>query len=86
MKKLLSPTRALSPPQTADDEELMDDLLAQLDSRDQSVHTQSATVLHDMQLEKAADDIDAAPKQDSKSRHKARQVRFASTLVAHSLS
>ncbi|THG97804.1 hypothetical protein EW026_g4260 [Hermanssonia centrifuga] len=34
-----------------------------------------------MQLEKVADDIDAAPKQDSKSRHKARQARKAAALA-----
>lgn len=60
-----------------DDEDLMDDLMAQLDSNDQTVQAESAVVLNEMQIKQAADTPPpATPKQDSKSRHKARQVRI----------
>ncbi|KAJ6630757.1 hypothetical protein B0H10DRAFT_2207800 [Mycena sp. CBHHK59/15] len=64
-----------------DDDELMDDLLDQLDSRDDTVKQESANVLNDMQLNKEANRIESAPKQDPKSRFKARQARKASQLA-----
>ncbi|KAJ7685140.1 hypothetical protein DFH06DRAFT_30874 [Mycena polygramma] len=70
-----------SPPPADDDDGLVDDLLAQLDSRDETVQQESANVLNDMQLNKQADQIEAASKQDAKSRFKARQARKAAALA-----
>lgn len=83
LKKMLSPATPPPPPpeQTLDDEELMDDLLAQLDSKDKTVQGVSATVINDMQLGQVADQIDKSPKQDSRSRHRARQVRIRRTRL-----
>lgn len=77
LKKALSPPQHSTPPtiMNDDDEELMHDLLAQLDSRDQNVQAESANVLNDMQLNKQADEIDARQKQDSKARFQARKVK-----------
>jgi OTU domain-containing protein 6 len=50
---------------TIDDDELMDDLLSQLDSRDQNVQIESATLIQEISGER---------KQDPKSRFQARQV------------
>lgn len=59
----------------ADDEELMDDLMAQLDSRDQTVQSESANVLNEMQINKQVDIAESlGQKQDPKSRYLARQV------------
>jgi len=57
-----------------DDDQLMDDLLAQLDSRDKTVQAQSATIINEMNLKEQADNIEAGEKRDAKSRFKARQV------------
>jgi OTU domain-containing protein 6 len=59
-----------------DDEELMNDLVAHMDNRDQTVQAESATVLNDMQLNKQADMLDSTRKPDTKSRFKARQVSY----------
>ncbi|KAH9484293.1 OVARIAN TUMOR DOMAIN-containing deubiquitinating enzyme 5 [Psilocybe cubensis] len=64
-----------------DDSELMDDLLAQLDSRDQVVQAESASVLNEMNLNAQADSIEASSRQDAKSRFKARQARKAAALA-----
>ncbi|KAF9005609.1 hypothetical protein BDQ17DRAFT_1240107 [Cyathus striatus] len=63
------------------DEDLVNDLLAQLDSRDRVVQKESANVLNQMQLNKQADDWDSQPKQDAKSRFKARQARKVAALA-----
>ncbi|KAJ7470718.1 hypothetical protein FB451DRAFT_1400284 [Mycena latifolia] len=68
-------------PPTDDDNELMDQLLSQLDSRDETVQQESAAVLNEMQINKQADQIEAASKQDPKSRFKARQARKAAALA-----
>jgi OTU domain-containing protein 6 len=80
-KKVLSPSHSNmpdQPPPTEGDGELMDDLLAELDSRDKTVQHESANVLMEMQenQENAVADKaqSATKKQDSKSRHVARQV------------
>ena len=73
VKKVLSPQSA-PVEDTVDDDALMDDLLAQLDSKDDTVRKESATVLNEMQINKVADQLDSAPKKDSKARYKARQV------------
>lgn len=61
------------------DEDLMEDLMAQLDSKDKTVQEESATVLNEMQLNQVADQIEKSKKQDSKSRHQARQVGRSSS-------
>ncbi|KAJ7172523.1 hypothetical protein C8R46DRAFT_1216336 [Mycena filopes] len=70
-----------SPPPPEDNSDLVDDLLAQLDSRDETVKQESANVLNDMQLDKQADQLEATSKQDAKSRFKARQARKAASLA-----
>ena len=84
LKKALSPpfasTKSPEPEPAMDDDALMDDLMAQLDSRDTTVQAESATVLHEMNLNKAADTPPPAAsppsqKHDSKARHRARMVR-----------
>ena len=79
VKKLLSPrsaTPATSPPPepALNDDDLMDDLMAQLESRDKAAQTEAAIVVNEMQPQAVAEMAEAAPKQDSKTRHKARQV------------
>ena len=68
----------LPPPPPIDDGggDLMDDLLAQLDSRDAStpMKEEAATVLREVSIVQAQH---SAGKQDSKSRHAARQARRA---------
>ncbi|KAI8998702.1 cysteine proteinase [Trametes punicea] len=82
LKKMLSPPQAPPPVDTTiDDDELMDDLLAQIDSKDETVKQESATVLNDMQIDKVADQLESAPKKDSKARYKARQARKAAVLA-----
>jgi len=74
--KKSSTTQILSPV-NVDDEELMDDLLAELDSRDQTVQTESAAVLqeitesHTVVVEEPSSQTE---KQDAKGRFRARQV------------
>ncbi|PPR03521.1 hypothetical protein CVT24_007007 [Panaeolus cyanescens] len=64
------------------DDDLMNDLLAQLESRDQTVKEQSAQLLNDMDLNSKADAIEKTnPKQDAKARFKARQARKAALLA-----
>lgn len=61
------------PPPDADDG-LMDDLLAQLDSRNETVAQESANVLNEMEINKQAEQLETTSKQDAKSRFKARQA------------
>lgn len=83
LKKAVSPPQTQSPPaMNPDDHELMNDLMAQLDSRDNKVHAESAAVLNEMQLNKQANEIESHRKQDPKSRFQARQV---STLYSHNM-
>jgi OTU domain-containing protein 6 len=86
-KKVLPPSHSNmpdQPPPTEGDDELMDDLLAELDSRDKTVQHESANVLMEMQENQenaVADKAQSAnKKQDSKSRHVARQVSIRSRL------
>ncbi|TFY53199.1 hypothetical protein EVJ58_g9579 [Rhodofomes roseus] len=58
LKKALSPPFAAKSPEpepNMDDDVLMDDLMAQLDSRDTSVHAESAAVINEMNINNAAD-------------------------------
>ncbi|EIW60454.1 cysteine proteinase [Trametes versicolor FP-101664 SS1] len=81
LKRMLSPTTPPPPEATADDDELMDDLFAQLDSKDGAVRHESATVLNEMQIDRVADQLESVPKKDGKARHKARQARKAAALA-----
>ncbi len=56
------------------DADLVDDLLAQLDSRDHVVQAESASIIKSMHLDEKAQIMESSPKQDAKSRFKARQV------------
>lgn len=85
LKKLVSPSASnddFQPKSAAEDDDLVNDLLAQLDSRDGDVQKESAQVLKEMQMEQHADRMEASPpaKQDAKSRYKARQVCLHSAL------
>lgn len=57
-----------------EDKTLVDDLLVQLDSRDQTVQQESARVLNEMALDERAGEIEGRPKQTAKDRFQARQV------------
>ncbi|KAH7916043.1 hypothetical protein BJ138DRAFT_766439 [Hygrophoropsis aurantiaca] len=85
IKKAFSPSHTDIPPagSTQDDNDLMNDLLAELDSRDQTVQGESATVLAEMQAAADSEGIDKASgqKQDAKSRYQARQARKAAALA-----
>jgi len=77
LKKVFSPTPTPPPVVNADDRELMDDLMAQLDSRNEEVQAQSTAVLTGMQINQQADLQRHVEKQDAnfaKSRFRARQV------------
>jgi len=76
LKKVLSPPA----PVAQDDEELMNDLMAQLDSRDKTVQAESANVLNAMQLDRQANT--AQQKQDPKGRYQARQVSAMSVVCS----
>ena len=63
------------------DGELVVDLLAQLESRDPVVQTETASVVQTMHLEERADILESSQKKDPKSRFKARQVSPTSARV-----
>jgi len=89
-KKVLSPSQSNTPNQPPSmpegDDDLVDDLLAELDSRNQTVQHESAAVLLEMQdnqenTQAVGDKAQsAAKKQDSKSRYESRQVAIHSGL------
>ncbi|EIW85224.1 OTU-domain-containing protein [Coniophora puteana RWD-64-598 SS2] len=87
IKKAFSPKSAAeqAPVSDANDEELMDDLFAQLDSREQTsaVKGESATIIHDIQAKQVAEQSTSPPprKQDPKNRHQARQARRAAAFA-----
>ncbi|KAJ7632573.1 hypothetical protein FB45DRAFT_1026726 [Roridomyces roridus] len=79
LKKALLPTPTTSPPADGqDDEQLMDDLLQLIDSRNEpeAVKQESAAVLNEMQTTQQV-----SSKQDAKSRFKARKARKAAALA-----
>ncbi|KAF8077990.1 hypothetical protein FPV67DRAFT_1685589 [Lyophyllum atratum] len=77
LKKVLSsPQEPLTP---AVDGDLMDDLFAQLDSRDQTVQAESAALINEVQSKEVAT-VEARSKKDAKSRFKARQARRTAAL------
>jgi OTU domain-containing protein 6 len=66
--------KTISPPPIKnqdDDDDLMNELFAQLDSRDETVQAESATVIHEIKLNEQAD---ANGKEEPRNRFKARQV------------
>ena len=63
-----------------DDQDLMDDLIAQLDSRDEQV--QAALVLNEINLNTQADQVQAPQKPRAKDRFQARQVRAGHHLIS----
>jgi OTU domain-containing protein 6 len=75
IKKVLSPPSSYTPPQpTEDDQDLMDELFAQLDSKDAAVQKESEAVLEEIQLRQESERLETKQRQDAKSRFKARQV------------
>jgi hypothetical protein len=75
VKKLLAPSPSPTTTNNAIDDDLMDDLLTALDSRDETVHRESATVLEEIQTKQPLAQAAPPDKTGSKSRFKARQVR-----------
>ncbi|KAG7452558.1 cysteine proteinase [Guyanagaster necrorhizus] len=69
------------PPPEVDDDDLMNDLMAQLDSRDGTVQVESAAVLQDMTLKKEIEKQERPQGKRSKDRFKERQARKAATLA-----
>ena len=60
-----------------DNEDLMDQLMAELDSKDNTTQAEAATVINEMNVAQSLDAAPAAkPANDSKARYKARQVRL----------
>ena len=75
LKKLISPTPA-EPSQHEPDDDLLEDLMAHLDSKNEEIQVESAQILNGMQstqLQQARDDV-SGKKQDSRSRYLARQA------------
>lgn len=66
------------PPSNAEleDNELVDDLLAQLDARDATVQQQSAKVLSEIKKDQDQSQQDDRSRNSSKNRYKAREVSF----------
>jgi len=75
----------INPLTTLDDDDLMNDLLSQLDSRDQTVKEESTTVLNEMQLEKQANELEVKPKRTAKDRFQARRVSFVEASTHYQL-
>lgn len=85
LKKALSPSKTTeTPPQVLanDDDNLMNDLFAQLDSRNPTVQAESATVINEIQSDAQANRMEGNNKQDAKARFKARQVSTVISTVA----
>ncbi|KAG5654520.1 hypothetical protein H0H81_001161 [Sphagnurus paluster] len=78
-KKLVPPPQDLPTPPV--DDELMDDLFAQLDSRNETVQAESAIVINEVQ-NRQAESAASRPKMDAKARFKARQVNIARKATA----
>jgi OTU domain-containing protein 6 len=78
IKKAFSPTKTVEspPPPITEDNDLMDDLFAQLESKDKIAQETSAEILKDASLDSVADSLEQEGKKDSKARFKARQVRL----------
>ena len=73
VKEIISPPKNAPPP--AEDDELLDDLFAQLDSSNQTVQNVSAEVINDIQLSQLPEKKEPQKlKKDSKTRFLERQV------------
>lgn len=75
IKRILSPQSTNDVPVEEPDDELLDDLMAQLDSSDKDVQNESAQILNEMQstqMKEAQDPFSG--KKDSRARYQARQV------------
>lgn len=81
LKNVLSQSQSTAPPSdpTVDDDELMNDLIAQLDSKDTNVQSESAEVLKEMQTNFFAEDT--SKKKGSRNRYKERQVSIMGLLL-----
>ncbi|KAG6832377.1 hypothetical protein H0H92_002645 [Tricholoma furcatifolium] len=77
-KQKKAPLLSQNTPEPPVDEDLMDDLFAQLDSRDQVSQAESAAVINEVGARQER--ANTRPKQDAKSRFKARQARKAAAL------
>lgn len=87
VKKVFAPSPATPNNNATDDhttDDLVDDLLTELNSRDPTVQRESATVLEEIQTRQQSQAAqEAAPdKAGSKNRFKARQVRLGSSTLA----
>ncbi|KAJ7219226.1 hypothetical protein GGX14DRAFT_435174 [Mycena pura] len=80
LKKAIQPL-ADAPPVDDDDDGLVDDLLAQLDSRNAAGKQESANLLNELQVGQQLEEIQEKSKQDPKLRFKARQARKAAALA-----
>jgi len=79
----LSPTTPPSAP-AAQDDELLDDLIAQLDSNDRTVQNVSAEVINDIQRSQLKENRESQKrKKDSKTRFLERQARKVADIVQH---
>lgn len=90
VKKVFAPTLTAPNNHAIDehtDANLVDDLLAELNSRDETVQRESATVLEEIQTRQQADAAQAAApdKTGSKNRFRARQVRLGGPRALLSL-
>ena len=75
-KDIINPPQN-TPPPAVEDDELLDDLLAQLDSNDKTVQNVSAEVINDIQLSQLREkERPKKLKKDSKTRFIERQVRI----------
>ncbi|KAF8590561.1 cysteine proteinase [Ramaria rubella] len=79
LKKALS---AVDHPSSYEDDELVDDLLAQLDASDATVQQESAEVLSEIKLNQDQEKQESGSKKDSKSRFRAREMRRAAARIA----
>ncbi|KAJ8078734.1 OTU protein [Marasmius tenuissimus] len=80
LKKILSPSNSnpTSPPQVLDDDDLMDDLIAQIETNDKvSERASKAAAMQHQPL----DPPGSEQKQDARSRYEARQARKAAALA-----
>jgi OTU domain-containing protein 6 len=85
LKKSQSPLKTTeTPPQVLanDDDDLMNVLFAQLDSRNPTVQAESATIIKEIQCDAQANRMEGNNKQDAKARFKARQVSTATSTIA----
>jgi OTU domain-containing protein 6 len=76
LKKAFSPPQLTATPSAmcSEDDDLMNDLMAELDSRDKTVQSESADVLNQMQMNQQSQQIESVRKREPKSRFQARQV------------